>query len=78
MALKDLQQIFPLRTALRVHEFCDAFGIGITLFYSLVKTGEIRVRKVGRVTIIPMSEVVVFSETPNCVSATALGKKKAR
>ena len=60
MDLKALQNVFPLRTALRVSEFCDAFGIGTTLFYSLVKTREIHVRKIGRVTIVPLSEVAAW------------------
>jgi excisionase family DNA binding protein len=64
MALQDIQNVFPLRTALRVREFCDAFGIGTTLFYSLVKTGEIRVRKIGKVTIVPLTEVAAWMEKP--------------
>ena len=63
--LKDLQNTFPLRTALRVREFCDAFGIGTTLFYSLVKTGEIRIRKIGTVTVVPLSEIAVWMEKPS-------------
>jgi excisionase family DNA binding protein len=64
MDIKTLQNIFPLRTALRVHEFCNAFGIGTTLFYSIVKNGELRTRKIGKVTVIPLSEVAAWMEKP--------------
>lgn len=55
--LKHLQEVFPARTALRVKEICEAFGIGPTLFYSLVKTGEIRVMKFGKATVVPLAEL---------------------
>ncbi len=54
--LKALQIIFPHRTAIRVREFCSAHGIGLTLFYALVKSGEIRISKIGRVTVVRLYE----------------------
>jgi hypothetical protein len=38
--------------AMSVRGFCEAVGIGRTRFYQEVKTGRLRVRKVGRRTIV--------------------------
>lgn len=40
----------------RISEFCEAFGMGRTKFYSLVKSGEIRLVKFGRTSLIPDAE----------------------
>lgn len=58
--LKHLQEVFPGRTALRVREICDSFGIGPTLFYSLVKSGEIQVMKFGKATVVPLAELAAW------------------
>jgi predicted DNA-binding transcriptional regulator AlpA len=73
MALTQLHNTFPLRTALRVREFCDAFGIGTTLFYSLVKKGQLRVRKIGKVTVVPLTEIAAWMER----TATTDGEHEA-
>jgi hypothetical protein len=38
--------------AMSVPSFCESVGIGRTRFYQEVKTGRLRVRKVGRRTIV--------------------------
>ena len=38
--------------AMSVRGFCESVGIGRTRFYQEVKTGRLRVRKVGRRTIV--------------------------
>jgi excisionase family DNA binding protein len=58
--LKHLQEVFPGRTALRVREICESCGIGPTLFYSLVKSGEIRVMKFGKATVVPLAELAAW------------------
>ena len=58
--LKHLQEVFPARTALRVREICDAFGIGPTLFYELVRSGEIRIMKFGKATVVPLAELAAW------------------
>lgn len=45
----------PLR-AWRVNQFCKAHGIGRTTFYSLVKNGDLKVRKVGKSTLVDADE----------------------
>ncbi|GEM_PF-4563817 len=77
MDLKDLQAIFPNRTSLRVAEFCTAGGFGTTFFYWLLKEKKIRVQRIGRVTLIPMTEVAIFFESP-ATSTTVHDAKKAR
>ena len=42
--------------ALSVREFCDEYGIGLTKFYDEAKKGRLRIRKIGRKTIIPRDE----------------------
>ncbi len=40
----------------RVDDFCNAHGIGRTLFYAEVKRGEIKLIKVGKRTLVPDTE----------------------
>ena len=40
----------------RVDDFCAAHGIGRTKFYQEVATGELRIIKVGRSTLVPDTE----------------------
>lgn len=42
--------------AWRVDPFCKAHGIGRTTFYRIVKDGDLKVHKVGRVTLIDADE----------------------
>lgn len=46
----------PFRTAISVKEFCATWGIGRTLFYRLVKEGQIRVLHLGRRTLVPSDQ----------------------
>ncbi len=46
-------QSAPFRQAVSVNEFCNAWSIGRTHFYALVKAGEIRVIRLGRRTLVP-------------------------
>ena len=41
----------------RISDFCEAFGMGRTKFYSLVKSGKIRLVKFGRTSLVPDAEV---------------------
>lgn len=50
----------PERAALSVSQFCDALGIGRTLFYERLKLGQIKVLKVGTRTLVPVGEVQAF------------------
>lgn len=54
MDINALRLIFPNRAALRVREYCTAYGIGLTLFYDLVKLNQISVKKIGGVTVVPL------------------------
>ncbi len=44
----------------RVNDFCSAFGIGRTKFYSLVKAGQLNPIKLGKTTLIPNTEADRF------------------
>lgn len=46
----------------RVAEFCQAFGIGRTKFYALVKAGHIQITKCGRRTLISCAEAERFQD----------------
>ena len=46
--------------ALTVAEFCRCCAIGKSSFYSLVAAGRIRIRKLGRRTLVPADQVAAF------------------
>ncbi len=46
----------------RVDDFCRAHGIGRTLFYKEVKRGEIKIIKIGKRTLVPVSESKAWQE----------------
>jgi len=52
-----------LTKALTVKEFCHQMSIGKTLFYEQVKSKKIRVLKIGRKTLVPMSEIFRLTES---------------
>ena len=60
MILRDLQALFPCRTALRPREVCETLGIGPTLFYALAKQGKLRVRKIGRVSVVSLTDLAAY------------------
>jgi excisionase family DNA binding protein len=64
MILRDLQALFPLRTALRPREVCDTLGIGLTLFYALAKQGKLKVRKIGRVSVVSLADLAEYLDQP--------------
>lgn len=49
-------QITPHKMALTVSEFCSAYSVGRSTFYQLVKSDRIRPLKVGKRTVIAVSE----------------------
>jgi excisionase family DNA binding protein len=50
-------QIHPTeKLALRIPEFCRAFGVGRSKFYELVARRELRPRKSGKQTLISVAE----------------------
>ena len=46
----------------RVNDFCKAHGIGRSLFYDEVKRGEIKLIKIGKRTLVPVSEAKAWQE----------------
>ena len=46
----------------RVDDFCRAHGIGRTFFYDEVKRGEIKPIKIGKRTLVPVSEAKAWQE----------------
>ena len=44
------------QSALSPAEFCKAYGIKLTKFYELLKSGELRARKCGRRTLVSVAE----------------------
>jgi excisionase family DNA binding protein len=59
-----------LRLGHSVTEFCEAFGMGRTLFYKLVKEGSIHVIKAGRRTLVPNRELDAWQT--RCPSSATL------
>ena len=53
---------FDQRVNWRVDDFCRAHGIGRTLFYEEVKRGEIKPIKIGKRTLVPVSEAKAWQE----------------
>ncbi len=54
--MANLSAHFDKRVNWRVNDFCQAHGIGRTLFYKEVKRGEIKPIKIGKRTLVPDSE----------------------
>jgi excisionase family DNA binding protein len=48
----EMEQLFA-----SVSECCEALAIGRTKFYQLVASGKITVRKIGKKTLVPITEV---------------------
>jgi excisionase family DNA binding protein len=48
--------------AVRVHEACRLTGIGRSKLYDLIAAGEIRIIKVGSITLIPLAGLEQFLE----------------
>lgn len=46
--------------AVTVNEFCAATGIGRTHLYKQVKAGRIKIKKSGRRTLIPVTEIQAY------------------
>lgn len=57
------------KLAYTVAEFCDAVGIRATKFYELVKTGEIKPRKLGKKTLVTFEEAQRFIENLDSMAA---------
>tara|TARA_R100001163_G_C4933532_1_gene108446 strand:- start:77 stop:256 length:180 start_codon:yes stop_codon:yes gene_type:complete len=54
------------KRVLTITEFIDAYGIGRTKLYELIKNNEIAVKKFGRKTLIPIDEAERWLESlPN-------------
>ena len=51
-----IMQVPPQKMAISVSEFCSAYSIGRSTFYQLVKSDHIRPLKVGKRTVIAVSE----------------------
>jgi len=52
----------PDRVNYSVDNFCRAHGIGRTFFYDEVKKGKIKPIKIGRRTLVPVSEAKAWQE----------------
>jgi excisionase family DNA binding protein len=50
------------RAALTVAEFCRVCSIGRSSFYSLAAAGRIRIKKLGRRTLVPIDQVSALLE----------------
>lgn len=57
-----MEEAVLLSGAVTVNTFCRATTLGRTKFYELAKAGKIRLRKVGRRTLIPVTEIQVFMD----------------
>lgn len=60
--LKQLQAVFPGRTALRPREICKAFGFGLTHLYELFKRQQIHPLKAGKVTLVTLPELAAWMD----------------
>lgn len=61
----------------RVNDFCQAAGIGRTLFYDEVKRGEIQTIKIGSRTLIPDIEAKAW-QLRKCGSLSSTGERNGR
>jgi excisionase family DNA binding protein len=54
--MRAIQPPLTEKLALRISEFCKAFGMGRSKFYELVARRELQPRKSGKQTLIPLAE----------------------
>lgn len=47
----------PAKVMLSVNDFCASAGIGRSTFYEEIKIGRIKVKKCGKRTLVPISEL---------------------
>jgi predicted DNA-binding transcriptional regulator AlpA len=65
------------KLALKIPEFCRAFGVGRSKFYELVARRELQPRKSGKQTLIPMGEAERwFSSLPPLELKTPLRRPR--
>jgi excisionase family DNA binding protein len=64
--------------ALRIPEFCKAFGVGRSKFYELVARRELQPRKSGKQTLIPMSEARRWFDSLPTVEPTTPPRRPRR
>jgi excisionase family DNA binding protein len=50
----------PMPIAVRVREACRLTGIGRSKLYELIASGEIKIVKVGAITLIPVASLTTF------------------
>jgi excisionase family DNA binding protein len=50
----------PMPIAVRVREACRLTGIGRSKFYELIASGEIKIVKVGAITLVPVASLTTF------------------
>jgi len=56
MRIEDGETSLP-RLAVSIPKACAALGLGRTTFYALVKTGQIRIVKINRRSLVPIEEL---------------------
>lgn len=57
------ETLSPQKAALTVAEFCRTCSIGRSSFYNLVAAGRIRIKKLGRRTLVPSDQVAAFLDS---------------
>jgi excisionase family DNA binding protein len=56
--IADARQPMPI--TVRIHEACRLSGIGRSKLYELIAAGEIKIVKVGTITLVPVSSLTEF------------------
>lgn len=60
MKMTDNFEAVPNKGAFTVSEFCGWAGIGVTKFYAEVKAGKIRLRKIGRKSVVTTTDALAW------------------
>jgi excisionase family DNA binding protein len=72
---KKIPSPIPPRLALSIKELCQSLGISRSQIYKLIAAGALQTQKVGRRTIIAMSEAHRFvNSLPECDNCRSPGK----
>ena len=60
---------FPVKL-LSIAEVCKLLGVGRTSAYNLINSGALRVVKIGKRTLIPISDVAAIADLPRVISSS--------
>lgn len=64
------------KQAIRINDFLQMYSLGKTKLYSLINSGDLRVVKSGRCTLIPQTSIEAWLQRCEAEGARVFGEKR--